>query len=95
MSPLIVALIGPSGSGKSTFIDILLGFITTGTGEISIDGKPLNEINHIKYRENFRPFAPAILEEEVDKHFDIGGKSPYMLIVAPVNENIRIKRKDE
>ena len=31
----------------------MLGFITTGTGEISIDGKPLNEINHIKYRENF------------------------------------------
>ena len=48
-----VAIIGPSGSGKSTFIDILLGFIKPSSGEITIDGKPLNKTNHIKYRENF------------------------------------------
>lgn len=35
----------------------------------------------IKHRENFRPFAPAILEEEVTKYFKINEASPYMLRV--------------
>jgi len=48
-----IAIIGPSGSGKSTFIDILLGFINPTIGEITIDGKPLEKLNQIKYRENF------------------------------------------
>ena len=48
-----IAIIGPSGSGKSTFIDILLGFINPSIGEITIDGKPLEKLNQIKYRENF------------------------------------------
>ena len=38
----------------------------------------------VKYRESFRPFAPAILEEEVKSYFDIDIPSPYMLIVMPV-----------
>ena len=38
----------------------------------------------IKYRESFRPFAPAVLEERVADYFDHKGASPYMLIVADV-----------
>jgi carbamoyltransferase len=38
----------------------------------------------IKYRESFRPFAPAVLAEDVSEYFDLCEKSPYMLIVAPV-----------
>jgi carbamoyltransferase len=38
----------------------------------------------IKYRESFRPFAPAILEERVKEYFDIDVPSPYMLIVMPL-----------
>lgn len=38
----------------------------------------------IKYRESFRPFAPAVLAEEVSEYFDLRAESPYMLIVAPV-----------
>ncbi len=38
----------------------------------------------VKYRESFRPFAPAILEERVKDYFDIDIPSPYMLIVMPV-----------
>lgn len=38
----------------------------------------------IKYRESFRPFAPAVLKEEVSSYFDLDSDSPYMLIVAPV-----------
>lgn len=39
----------------------------------------------IKYREGFRPFAPAVLEEDISDYFDLDRKSPYMLLVAPVN----------
>ncbi len=38
----------------------------------------------IKYRESFRPFAPAVLREDVSQYFEIDGDSPYMLMVAPV-----------
>ena len=47
----------------------------------------------IKFRESFRPFAPAILEEYTRKWFDLDCKSPYMLFVANVNEEILIKKK--
>ena len=40
----------------------------------------------IKYRESFRPFAPAALLEDVEEYFDIDRPSPYMLLVAQVAE---------
>jgi len=43
----------------------------------------------IKYRESFRPFAPAVLAEDVAEYFEQDRPSPYMLIVAPVNEALR------
>ncbi|HMJ99785.1 MAG TPA: carbamoyltransferase C-terminal domain-containing protein, partial [Reyranella sp.] len=43
----------------------------------------------VKYRESFRPFAPAVLREDVGQYFDIKTDSPYMLMVAPVNEGRR------
>jgi carbamoyltransferase len=41
----------------------------------------------IKFRESFRPFAPAVLQEEAARWFDLepGQESPYMLLVAPVS----------
>src|SRR5574341_1241587 len=41
----------------------------------------------IKFREEFRPFAPAILEERVSDYFEIDCPSPYMLLVAQVRED--------
>jgi carbamoyltransferase len=38
----------------------------------------------VKYRESFRPFAPAVLAEQAGKWFDIDCPSPYMQFVAPV-----------
>lgn len=42
----------------------------------------------IKFRESFRPFAPAVLREDVDEFFEMRANedSPYMLLVAPVKE---------
>lgn len=41
----------------------------------------------IKFRESFRPFAPTVLAEQVDKWFEFQGESPYMLLVADVHHS--------
>ncbi|MHB2154007.1 carbamoyltransferase family protein [Calditrichota bacterium GD2] len=43
----------------------------------------------IKFRESFRPFAPAVLEEEASAWFKIDRPSPYMLLVADVHPDKR------
>ncbi len=48
----------------------------------------------IKYRESFRPFAPSVLEEDAKSYFDVEDHSPYMLIVAPINEERKAKIPD-
>ncbi len=40
----------------------------------------------VKYRESFRPFAPAVLHEEASGWFDLDTESPYMLLVADVKK---------
>lgn len=49
----------------------------------------------IKYRESFRPFAPAIKFEKVSEWFEIDRASPYMLLVAPVTQQRRISMTPE
>lgn len=49
----------------------------------------------IKYRESFRPFAPVVKYDRVSDWFVHQGSSPYMLIVAPVQEDKRIEMSDE
>ena len=48
----------------------------------------------IKYRESFRPFAPAVLREHVADWFELDGDSPYMLLVADVNEERRLAESE-
>jgi carbamoyltransferase len=45
----------------------------------------------VKFREGFRPFAPAVLREHADEYFQVrpGHDSPYMLLVAPVHPGKR------
>jgi carbamoyltransferase len=43
----------------------------------------------VKYRESFRPFAPAVLREHVADWFEIDCDSPYMLLVADVKRDLR------
>ena len=69
-----------------------------GSRSIIADARNLNMqkvLNlRIKFRESFRPFAPAILEEKVNEWFDIKFQSPYMLFVADLISEKRIKLSD-
>lgn len=49
----------------------------------------------IKYRESFRPFAPSVLRERVADYFEMDEDSPYMLLVAPVRESLRVEMSEE
>ena len=49
----------------------------------------------IKFRESFRPFAPSVLKERASDFFEMDCESPYMLLVAPVKEERRVKATDE
>jgi carbamoyltransferase len=44
----------------------------------------------IKFRESFRPFAPAVLNEKASEWFDIDRESPYMLLVCQVRAGRQI-----
>ena len=63
-------------------------------GARSILGDPRNQDMQsvmnlkIKYRESFRPFAPAVLADHVQNQFELNQSSPYMLIVAPVKKEL-------
>ncbi len=44
----------------------------------------------IKCREGFRPFGPAVLEEDVQEYFEMDRRSPYMLLVTPVQRKRQV-----
>lgn len=64
-------------------------------GGRSILGDPRSETMQktlnlkVKFRESFRPFAPAVLREDVAEWFEHDGDSPYMLLVADVRPELR------
>ena len=45
----------------------------------------------IKFREEFRPFAPSVLEEKYNEIFDLDNASPFMTIACNVNSNWKKK----
>jgi carbamoyltransferase len=49
----------------------------------------------VKYRESFRPFAPSVLKEHIGEWFELDHDSPYMLIVANVQKDKRLKMTKE
>jgi carbamoyltransferase len=70
-------------------------------GNRSIIGDPRNPKMQslmnlkIKYRESFRPFAPAVLYERVGDYFALDRPSPYMALVALVREGLRTRLSAE
>jgi carbamoyltransferase len=48
----------------------------------------------VKFRESFRPFAPAVLREDVSQYFQLDCDSPYMLLVANINDDIKMPTKE-
>jgi len=48
----------------------------------------------VKFRESFRPFAPSITSEDLSEWFDLNCDSPYMLLVANIKEDKKIKMSD-
>jgi carbamoyltransferase len=55
----------------------------------SLDTQKLLNLK-VKYRESFRPFAPSVLAEDVYDWFEIDRESPYMLLVANVQQSRRL-----
>ncbi|MDN3548683.1 carbamoyltransferase family protein [Mucilaginibacter aquaedulcis] len=48
----------------------------------------------IKFRESFRPFAPAILEEYAQQYYNLSCPSPYMLLVSSIKDRYRLPESD-
>ncbi len=69
-------------------------------GNRTIIGDPRNQKMQtvmnlkIKNRESFRPFAPAVLAEDVEQYFQQNTASPYMLLVAKIKDSLRLKGTD-
>jgi carbamoyltransferase len=69
-------------------------------GSRSILGDPRNpnmqsDMNvKIKFRESFRPFAPAVLRERASDFFEMDEESPYMMLVAAVKDSQRIETEN-
>ena len=49
----------------------------------------------VKFRESFRPFAPSIIFEDISEWFELNEKSPYMLLVANINEKIKTEMTED
>ncbi len=49
----------------------------------------------VKFRESFRPFAPAVLFEKVSEWFEVNSESPYMLLVADVKKSKQVQMTNE
>ena len=70
-------------------------------GNRSILGDPRNPAMQrtlnlkVKKRESFRPFAPAVLRENLQEYFELDADSPYMLLVAAVQPAHRTSTPEE
>ena len=49
----------------------------------------------VKYRESFRPFAPSVLREDLNKWFELNTDSPYMLLVSHVQKDKQNQMTDD
>ncbi|WJM96060.1 ABC transporter transmembrane domain-containing protein [Pseudomonas defluvii] len=69
-----LALVGPSGAGKSTLFDLLLRFYDPQTGQILLDGQPVDRLDPQDLRRNFALVAqnPALFYGTVEDNIRYG-----------------------
>ena len=69
-----VAIVGESGSGKSTIASILLGFYTNFTGDVLLDGIPIQEYQLLCLRENiaFIPQDTILFDDTIKRNILYG-----------------------
>lgn len=69
-----VALVGPSGSGKSTIADLICGFYQPGSGQISIDGQNLNELDQNLWRSHIALVSqdPVLFDDTIRENILFG-----------------------
>ncbi|MCF7965104.1 MAG: carbamoyltransferase [Methylobacter tundripaludum] len=101
-SDLITATVDALAAGKAVgWFQGRMEFGPRALGARSILGDPRNPAMQktlnlkVKYRESFRPFAPAVLREDMADWFELDSDSPYMLFVANVAKNKRRKMTKE
>src|SRR6185437_5734631 len=95
-TPMIAASVDALVAGKAVgWFQGRMEFGPRALGARSILGDPRSPemqrtLNlRVKYRESFRPFAPAVLREDVSDWFEHDVESPYMLFIADVRKNRR------
>jgi len=68
------AVVGHTGSGKSTLLNLLLNFYSPGSGEIRIDGQPLDALGQQALRNGIGliPQEPFVLAASIHDNIDMG-----------------------
>ena len=101
-SDLIAATVGALAEGKAVgWFQGRMEFGPRALGARSILADPRSATMQktlnlrVKYRESFRPFAPAVLREDVADWFELDCDSPYMLFVANVVKNKQRQMTEE
>jgi ATP-binding cassette subfamily B protein len=69
-----IAFVGPSGSGKSTILNLALGFLTPWQGRVTIDGRPLTDIDLRSYRRHVSvvPQEPVLFSGTIRENVTYG-----------------------
>lgn len=73
-----LAVVGPSGAGKSTLIDILLGLSIPESGELTIDGIPLNDVlNQWRARVGYVPQKVALFDASIAQNVALTWRNDF------------------
>ncbi|MEO9877128.1 MAG: ABC transporter ATP-binding protein [Anderseniella sp.] len=73
----ITVLLGPSGAGKTTIIDLLVGLLRPDSGDITIDGKHIGDLDLHSYRNGigYVPQSLTLLHDTIFANVTLGDES--------------------
>jgi ATP-binding cassette, subfamily C, bacterial len=95
----ITAIIGPSGSGKSTLVDVIMGLLPPSSGEIIVDGEPLDETRRRRWQSSiaYVPQETFLFNESIAQNLRVAdanasdGALWQVLKLANADEIVRSK----